>query len=108
MDTTEWDKYGTGNYEKCADCMVHCGFEATAVKDAVKAPWKMLTLAVKGIRTQGPTAPDISLANQRPADFVFSRHVQAKMEEIDTFEKTTGKSFSKVANDRVKPMEAAE
>jgi hypothetical protein len=30
------------------------------------------------------------------------------MEEIDTFEKRTGKSFSKVANDRVKPMEAAE
>ncbi len=108
MDTTEWDKYGTGNYEKCADCMVHCGFEATAVKDAVKAPWKMLKLAVQGVRTEGPMAPDIPLANQRPADFVFSRHVQAKMEEIDVIEKTTGKSFNKVANDRVKPMEAAE
>ena len=33
MDDTEWDKYGVGKYEKCADCMVHCGFEATAVKD---------------------------------------------------------------------------
>ncbi|MFB9121895.1 DUF3463 domain-containing protein [Paraburkholderia dipogonis] len=21
-------KYGTGNYEKCADCMVHCGFRS--------------------------------------------------------------------------------
>ena len=31
MEDTDWDKYGTGNYEKCADCMVHCGFEATAV-----------------------------------------------------------------------------
>ncbi len=30
MDETDWDKYGTGNYEKCADCMVHSGFEATA------------------------------------------------------------------------------
>ena len=108
MEETEWKKYGVGNYEKCADCMVHCGFEATAVKDAVRAPWKMLTLAVKGIRTDGAMAPDISLANQRPADFVFSRHVQNKMEEIDIFEKKTGKSFSKVANDRVKPMEAAE
>ncbi len=68
----------------------------------------MLTLALKGIRTEGKMAPDISLANQRPADFVFSRHVETKMEEIDIFEKRTGKSFSKVANDRVKPMEAAE
>ena len=31
MDDTDWDAYGTGNYEKCADCMVHSGFEATAV-----------------------------------------------------------------------------
>ena len=23
MDETDWDSYGTGNYEKCADCMVH-------------------------------------------------------------------------------------
>ena len=25
---TEWEKYGVGKYEKCANCMVHCGFEA--------------------------------------------------------------------------------
>jgi hopanoid biosynthesis associated radical SAM protein HpnH len=32
MDTTEWDRYGrrSGN-EKCRDCMVHCGYEASAV-----------------------------------------------------------------------------
>ena len=28
MEDTDWDAYGTGNYEKCADCMVHCGYEA--------------------------------------------------------------------------------
>ena len=100
MTTTEWDKYGTGNYEKCADCMVHCGFEATAVKDAVKAPWKMLTLALKGIRTEGPMAPEISLKNQRPAEFVFSRHVQTKIEEIDR--------NPPAKKNRVVPMEAAE
>ncbi|MGZ2903007.1 DUF3463 domain-containing protein, partial [Pseudomonas aeruginosa] len=27
-ETTEWDRYGTGNYEKCAECMVHSGYEA--------------------------------------------------------------------------------
>jgi len=33
MDTTDWDRYGTGRNEQCADCMVHCGYEATAVDD---------------------------------------------------------------------------
>ncbi|MBI4127023.1 MAG: adenosyl-hopene transferase HpnH [Deltaproteobacteria bacterium] len=33
METTEWDHYGTGRHEKCADCMVHCGYEASAVDD---------------------------------------------------------------------------
>lgn len=33
MEETEWDKYGTGRHEKCADCMVHCGYEASAVDD---------------------------------------------------------------------------
>jgi len=32
MDTTRWENYGkkSGN-EKCRDCMIHCGYEATAV-----------------------------------------------------------------------------
>ncbi|HEY0582775.1 MAG TPA: adenosyl-hopene transferase HpnH, partial [Chloroflexota bacterium] len=29
MDETDWDAYGTGRYEKCADCMVHSGYEAS-------------------------------------------------------------------------------
>jgi hopanoid biosynthesis associated radical SAM protein HpnH len=82
METTDWDKYGTGNYEKCADCMVHSGYEATAVVDAVRKPWKVAALALRGPRTEGPMAPEISLANQRPADFVFSRHVQQAMEKL--------------------------
>jgi hypothetical protein len=32
-----------------------------------------------GPRTEGPMAPEIPLANQRPAEYVFSRHVQDKM-----------------------------
>ena len=82
METTDWDKYGTGNYEKCADCMVHSGYEATAVVDAVTKPWKVAAIAMRGPRTEGPMAPEISLANQRPADFVFSRHVQTAMEKL--------------------------
>ena len=83
MEGTDWDKYGTGNYEKCADCMVHCGFEASAVTDSFRKPWKLLGLAAKGIRSKGPMAPEIALANERRAVFVFSRHVQKRLTEIE-------------------------
>jgi len=82
MDNTEWDKYGVGNYEKCADCMVHSGFEASAVADTVKHPLKALGVLINGVRTDGPMAPDISLANQRPAEYVFAGHVEEKLAEI--------------------------
>ncbi len=82
METTDWDKYGTGNYEKCADCMVHSGYEATAVVDAVKSPLKTLTVALRGPRTTGPMALEIKLDHQRPAEYVFSKHVQEKMAQI--------------------------
>jgi len=38
MEGTEWEKYGVGKYEKCANCMVHCGFEGTAATDAIRHP----------------------------------------------------------------------
>jgi hopanoid biosynthesis associated radical SAM protein HpnH len=82
MDDTEWDKYGVGNYEKCADCMVHSGFEASAVKDMMRHPLKALSIATRGVRTDGAMAKDISLEGQRPADFVFSGHVERRLSEI--------------------------
>ena len=82
MEDTDWDKYGTGNYEKCADCMVHSGFEASAVMDAVRKPWKAARVALAGVKTEGPMAPDIPLDRQRPAEYVFARHVEQKLGEI--------------------------
>jgi hopanoid biosynthesis associated radical SAM protein HpnH len=82
MEETDWDTYGTGNYEKCADCMVHCGYEATAVQDAIARPLKALARSLTGVRTEGVMAPEIPLTNQRPAKFVFSRHVELKLSEI--------------------------
>ena len=84
MEDTEWDKYGVGNYEKCANCMVHCGFEGTAVNDSVKHPLKLVPLALRGVKTEGAMAPEIPLDHQRPAEFVFSRHVETKLAEIRT------------------------
>ncbi len=82
METTDWDQYGTGNYEKCADCMVHSGFEATAVADTVASPGAAAAQVLRGIRTDGPMAPDIPLDNQRPAEYVFSRHVEQALTRI--------------------------
>jgi hopanoid biosynthesis associated radical SAM protein HpnH len=82
MEDTDWDLYGVGKYEKCANCMVHCGFEGTAVADSVKHPWKLIPVALRGVKTEGPFAPDIPLDKQRPAEFVFSRHVEHKLAEI--------------------------
>ncbi|MGK7891523.1 MAG: adenosyl-hopene transferase HpnH [Leptolyngbyaceae cyanobacterium] len=46
MDSTDWDQYGraSGN-PKCADCMVHCGYEPTAAVDAMQPEnmWRSLS-----------------------------------------------------------------
>jgi hypothetical protein len=55
--------------------MVHCGFEATAVQDAVVRPWKAAWVALRGVRTEGDFAPDIPLDKQRPAQYVFDANV---------------------------------
>ena len=82
MEETDWDAYGTGNYEKCADCMVHSGYEATAVRDAVRHPFTGLAVGVRGVRTDGAMAPEIALTGQRPARYVFSTQVEQKLAEI--------------------------
>jgi hopanoid biosynthesis associated radical SAM protein HpnH len=82
METTDWDAYGTGRYEKCANCMAHCGYEPTAADVSFKRPFKALALALGGVKTEGPMAPEISLANQRPAKYVFDSQVQLRLSEI--------------------------
>ncbi|MDX2027882.1 MAG: adenosyl-hopene transferase HpnH [Alphaproteobacteria bacterium] len=82
IEETEWEKYGTGKYEKCANCMVHCGYEPTAAEDSIRRPWKALMVALRGIKTEGAMAKDIDLSKQRPAEYVFSQHVQEALTQI--------------------------
>ncbi len=82
MEETDWAAYGTGNYEKCADCMVHSGYEATAVMDSVRHPLKAARVAMRGVRTEGAMAPEIPLEQQRPAEYVLSGHVAAAMDRL--------------------------
>lgn len=81
MEETEWDQYGTGNYEKCADCMAHCGYEPTAAADAAAHPLKTLMVSLRGPKTKGDFAPEIDLTNQRRAKYIHDELVQKKMEE---------------------------
>ena len=82
MEATDWDAYGTGRYEKCANCMAHCGYEPTAATAALNNPLKAMWVAMRGVRTSGPMAPEIDLTKQRPAQYVFDSQVQLRLSEI--------------------------
>ena len=82
METTDWETYGTGKYEKCANCMAHCGYEPTAANAALTNPLKAMWVALRGVRTTGPMAPEINLDKQRPAQYIFSAEVQKRLSEI--------------------------
>jgi hopanoid biosynthesis associated radical SAM protein HpnH len=91
MEGTEWDQFGVGRYEKCSDCMVHCGFEGTAATDAIRHPLKMIAVGRKGVRTSGPMAQDLDLSRARPAEDVFSSHVERELALIAQREPGAGK-----------------
>jgi len=82
METTEWDQYGTGNYEKCGDCMAHCGYEPTAADDAISNPLKLFKVPRFKLRTEGPMAPEIDLGKARPAIDVHDEIVENELEKI--------------------------
>ena len=40
-EKTDWSKYGAGNDSRCTNCMVHCGFEASAIDILGRNPLDM-------------------------------------------------------------------
>ena len=43
MERTDWDHYSSGEDPRCSQCMVHCGFEPTVVRQmGGKDLWRML------------------------------------------------------------------
>jgi hopanoid biosynthesis associated radical SAM protein HpnH len=53
MESTDWDAYGhTSGNSKCTDCMVHCGYEPTAVAETFGS-WRAFARVVK-LSTLGP------------------------------------------------------
>jgi len=45
IEETDWDRYGHDRHPACADCMVHSGYEPTAVIDTIRHPLKALRAA---------------------------------------------------------------
>ncbi|MEM7526340.1 MAG: adenosyl-hopene transferase HpnH [Pseudomonadota bacterium] len=82
LETTDWDKYGTGSYEKCGDCMAHCGYEPTAADVAISNPFTMLKLALRGLKTSGSMAPEIDMSNAREAEEHHTRIVNTEMAKL--------------------------
>jgi len=65
MEETNWSHFGNGRNPKCANCMLHSGFEPTAVNDAFVHPFKALWVYVRGPRTDGPMAQELTIEGGR-------------------------------------------
>ncbi len=97
MEGTDWEQFGVGKYEKCSNCMTHCGFEGTAATDAIRNPLKLFSLSRKGVRTEGPMAPDVDLSKARPAEDVYSSHLDRELAKIAKENPTASKRVVNVA-----------
>ncbi len=48
-----WQKYGVGNDPRCANCMMHCGFESATIFKAISTPKDWATLIKSGAARMG-------------------------------------------------------
>ena len=83
MEETDWDAYGTGNYEKCADCMVHSGYEATAVDGFGAAPAESRDGRVARGAHRGRDGAGNPARPAAAGEYVFSRHVEEAMARLN-------------------------
>ncbi|MEE8386094.1 MAG: adenosyl-hopene transferase HpnH [Dehalococcoidia bacterium] len=49
METTDWAAYGLGRDRRCDNCMMHCGYEGSAISEAMAKPSAFLELARRSI-----------------------------------------------------------
>lgn len=44
LQATPWERYGVGRDPRCHNCLMHCGFEASAIAEAGRRPWDLWRL----------------------------------------------------------------
>jgi hypothetical protein len=81
METTDWSRYGrqSGN-SKCQDCMVHCGYEPSAVEatfGTLKGFLRTAKLTVFGLPKNGKVAAELPSGVDGPHS-IGRPHVPAK------------------------------
>ena len=52
-DSALWERYGVGKDPRCANCMMHCGFESATIFQAVSTPKDWITLIKSGAAHKG-------------------------------------------------------
>jgi hopanoid biosynthesis associated radical SAM protein HpnH len=70
LETTEWDRYGHERNARCRDCMVHCGYEASAVDHtfgSLRGFLETVRATVFGIRSKIDRPREAQVANHRRA-----------------------------------------
>ena len=68
--------------------MAHCGFEGTAVIDAVTHPLKALNVTLRGPRLTGPMAPDL------PVQYAQSERIDGVRIPLTAIKRPPGSSGS--------------
>jgi Domain of unknown function (DUF3463) len=87
IDATEWDNYGTesGN-PKCANCMVHSGYEASAVHDTFSSWRGFFDTAKATLFTRYHDERALAMLNE-PVKPVHSYNPLVQLQAPETVEK---------------------
>ena len=68
METTDWEEYGWGRDPRCDTCMMHCGYEGSAILEAMHKPTAFLELAARttlpGRHVRGFRRPSTAAAEE--------------------------------------------
>lgn len=58
LEETDWKRYGPGRNPRCECCMMHSGFEFSAISDMIAHPLRAFSVYLRGPATDGPLAGD--------------------------------------------------
>jgi hypothetical protein len=48
MDENLWERYGVGKDPRCANCLMHCGFESASIYETFENPLTALKMIRSG------------------------------------------------------------